>query len=461
MKNREYHSEDELLRKGEELISKSLFDIHGNLSQKKYPGKGGFGNKVEELHYQIENNNRQEPDVANLGIEIKTNSLKRLLNKAIVAKERVVLGMIDFSELVLEDFDTSSYLKKNRIILFNMYLYDKNLKDYDYRFLLVDIIKISKEDVDVIKRDWNIIKGKAQNLKAEEISQSDTEYLAAVTKGGKNQKPQPYQVGSKVGKAKRRAFAYKGPFINHLLQDYSLIKEDGKEYFVKNKKPKKYFKIMTSVHDGNIGKAVEEKFSSFIGLEDIKIADFFGYKDSFLKAIDKSRWHWNTSLILTGKRKKYLSNYIEEFSKSGLTVKTIRVSSDNTPKEEISFRTQDYILDEKSLWEESSLYEEFGRKFLWVIYKEKENNRFYLEKIFFWSMPDLDLIHVEKKWNELKAMFIKKDFRSSYFDNEDSFYFLKIKDRFGGQNKKHNEISVTSLSHWFRKNYVKKLIETN
>ena len=217
MKNREYHSEDELLRKGEELISKSLFDIHGNLSQKKYPGKGGFGNKVEELHYQIENNNRQEPDVANLGIEIKTNSLKRLLNKAIVAKERVVLGMIDFSELVLEDFDTSSYLKKNRIILFNMYLYDKNLKDCDYRFLLVDIIKISKEDVDVIKRDWNIIKGKAQNLKAEEISQSDTEYLAAVTKGGKNQKPQPYQVGSKVGKAKRRAFAYKGPFINHLL----------------------------------------------------------------------------------------------------------------------------------------------------------------------------------------------------------------------------------------------------
>lgn len=461
MKNKEYHSEYELLKKGEELISKSLFDIHGSLSQKPYKGKGGFGNKVEEIHYQIENNNRPEPDVANLGIEIKTNPLKRKLNKEIVAYQRVVLGMIDFSNLVLEDFNTSSYLKKNSSILFNMYLYDKNLKDFEYRFLLVDIIKITNEDFDVIRRDWNIIKEKAQNLKAEEISQSDTEYLAAVTKGGKNQIPQEYQVGSKISKAKRRAFAYKGPFINHLLQDYSLIEKDGKEYFVKNKKPKEYFKIMTSAHDGNIGKAVEEKFSSFIGLEDIKIADIFGYKDSFIKAVDKSRWHWNTSLILTGDRKKYLSNYIEEFSKSGLTVKTIRVSSDNTPKEEISFRTQDYILNEKSVWEESSLYEEIGRKFLWVIYKEKGKDRFYLEKIFFWSMPELDLLHIEKKWNELKGMFIRKDFRSSYFDNEDSFYFLKIKDRYGGQNKKHNESTVTSLSHWFRKNYVKKLIDEN
>ena len=45
-------------------------------------------------------------------------------------------------------------------------------------------------------------------------------------------------------------------------------------------------------------------------------------------------------------------------------------------------------------------------------------------------MPASDLIHIEKKWNELKDMFIIEDFRSSYFDNEDSFYFLKIKTDF-------------------------------
>ena len=176
--------------------------------------------------------------------------------------------------------------------------------------------------------------------------------------------------------------------------------------------------------------------------------------------MDKSRWHWNTSLILTGKRKKYLSNFIEEFSKSGLTVKTIRVSKDNQPKEEISFRTQDYAIDEDSSWTESSLYHEIGRKFLWVVYKESSSNSFFLERTFFWSIPQEDLNHIKLKWNELKSMFMKKDFRSSYFDKDESFYYLKIKDRFGGKNKKLNDDSVTSLSHWFRKDYVRKIIES-
>ena len=125
----------------------------------------------------------------------------------------------------------------------------------------------------------------------------------------------------------------------------------------------------------------EEKFIPFYGLNDIEIADKFGYIESFNKGVDKSRWHWNTSLILTGKRKKYLSNFIEEFSKSGLTVKTIRVSKDNQPKEEISFRTQDYTIDEDSSWTESSLYQEIGRKFLWVVYKESSSNSFFFNTI--------------------------------------------------------------------------------
>ena len=96
MKNRVYLSEDELLSKGQELLGKSLYDLHGELSKKEYKGKGGLGNKVEEIHYQIENNSKQKPDVENLNIEIKTNPLQKLVKGGIVPKERVVLGMIDF-----------------------------------------------------------------------------------------------------------------------------------------------------------------------------------------------------------------------------------------------------------------------------------------------------------------------------------------------------------------------------
>ena len=68
---------------------------------------------------------------------------------------------------------------------------------------------------------------------------------------------------------------------------------------------------------------------------------------------------------------------------------------------------------------------------------------------------------MEKKWNELKGMFMRKDFRSSYFNIENLNYFLKIKDRYGGQNKKHNESNLTCLSHWFRKNYIKRINNEN
>ena len=463
MKNRVYLSEEELLSKGQELLGKTLYDLHGELSKEVYEGKGGLGNKVEEIHYQIENNNKQKPDVENLNIEIKTNPLKKLLKGKIVPKERVVLGMIDFSSIVNETFETSSYLKKNRFILYNMYLDDRVSNDYNHKFLLIDIIKLNKEDLDIIERDWNTIKQKAENLIADELSQSDTDYLAAVTKGAKNQIPQPYYVGNKTAKAKRRAFAYKASYINHILKDYTLIRRDSRFYFEKNKISKKYFKILDSKHRANIEDAVKEKFIPFYGLNDKVIADKFGYIDTFNRNVDKARWHWNTSLILTGKRKKNLSDYIEEFSKSGLTVKTIRVSDDNIPKEEISFRTQDYSIDEESLWTESSLYQEVGRKFLWVVYKESSSNSFFLEKTFFWSMSKDDLNHIELKWNQLKSMFIKKDYRSSYFDkdSDNSFYYLKIKDNFGGKNKELKGDLVTSLSHWFRKDYVKEIIDQN
>ena len=314
-----------------------------------------------------------------------------------------------------------------------------------------------------IKREQNKqwrVRDKAKKRNADDLSQSDTNYLAAVTKGAKNQVPQPYSVNNKTATAKRRAFAYKASYINHLLKDYKLVSKGSLLYYEKNKISKKYYKILDSSHNGNIENAVKEKFIPFYGLNDIEIADKFGYIESFNKGVDKSRWHWNTSMILTGKRKKYLSNFIEEFSKSGLTVKTIRVSKDNQPKEEISFRTQDYAIDEDSSWTESSLYQEIGRKFLWVVYKESSSNSFFLERTFFWSIPQEDLNHIKLKWNELKSMFIKKDFRSSYFDKDESFYYLKIKDRFGGKNKKLNDDSVTSLSHWFRKDYVRKIIES-
>ena len=58
-------------------------------------------------------------------------------------------------------------------------------------------------------------------------------------------------------------------------------------------------------------------------------------------------------------------------------------------------------------------------------------------------------------------MQLEKNYKSSYFQDEDSFYFLKIKDNIGGKNKTFKNQQVTNLSHWIRKSYVKMIIDND
>ena len=453
MGDRVYNSQSELLEQASLIKGKSLIELYGINSKKSYNGKGGLGNKIEELHYQIENNSNPKPDVANLNIEIKTNSLKQNLDNEIVPKESVALGMIDFTKLASENFESSSYIKKNKNILFNMYLYNPNHRDYEYKFILIDLIELDEIDKIVIRRDWELIRDKVKRLEAHKLSQSDTQYLIALTKGQRNQKEQPYLNGR--AKAKRRAFAYKKSYIKHLISKY---KFNSKKGYFEYKGTNNTFTLLEERHSGNIENAVREKFAQFINKTDFEIAENFNQKSVFLLKKDKARWHYNTSLILTGQRKKNLSKHIEEFSKSGLTVKTIRVNKDSRPLEDVSFRTQDYQITEQSTWQDSSLFEEMSRKFLWVIYKETNENNFVLQKVIFWDMPKNDLDFLRGKWLDYKSKILTKDYKPSYFMNEESFYYLKIKDNKGGANKKLENSLVTSLGHWFRKLYIQNII---
>lgn len=454
MSDRVYKSEQELTNHALKLHGKSLFEIYGATSKKKFKGKGGFGNKVEKIHYGIENNNRPFPDIENLGIEIKTNPLE-INRNGIVPGERISLSMINFDEIISENFESSSFIRKNKKILFNMFLRLENQFDYERKFLLIDLFKLKGNDLEVIKKDWHYIKKMASSLKANNIHEGDTNYLGAVTKGGKNQKLIPYCNGK--ASAKRRAYSLKPAFIRNLLSNYELVNESGVDLLVKIKKTKPSHVILERRHNGSIEEATLEKFNYYLGSSDFTISKKFNFQQSFIDKRDKSRWHWLTSYILIGKRKKFLSKEIEEFSKSGLTVKTIRVNKRNMPVEEISFRTINYENLENKVWEESSLYEEMSSKFLWVVYKIVDDKTI-LDKVFFWSMPLEDLDFIKKKWVKYKELLRAKDFRSSYFMNDNSFYYLKIKDNKGGANKKLDNTNVTSLSHWFRKSYVQNII---
>lgn len=459
--DRVYQNQNALIQQGKLLLGKSLNELYSIEELRPYlekKGKGKFGNIVEALHYGIQNNNRSEPDVANLGIEIKTNPLLQRADGSFVPKEVVSLGMIDFSNIIDESFESSGFLRKNKRILYNMYWYETSKQPITgYRFILVDLVDLPEEDLKVIEQDWKTIKTKFELGQADSLSKSDTQYLAAGTKGGKNQQPKEYKSRKGARFTKGRAFIFKSTYIKSLLEDYTLtLSSSGQFVFTKSSGKKKYY--LLDPHDkGDIQNAVESRFKPFIGKSDYEIAAHFGEEQMFAIKSDKARWHWNTSLILTGRKKKNLASHLEEFKKSGLTVKTIRVNSEYYPKEEVSFRTQDYSITEDSIWEDSSLYFEMSKKFLWVIYRQS-GQELVLDKILFWTMPDADLDSIRLKWGEYKAFILNSDFRPSYFLTDESFYYMKIKDNKGGANKEFDGQKVTSLSHWIRREYVQNIL---
>ena len=130
--------------------------------------------------------------------------------------------------LINEQWETSSFLQKNKLLLLLFYLFevDKNILDYEFKFAhLLDLLNdISAQDVEQIKKDWEFIVGKIRNGHAHLLSEGDTYYLGACTKA-KNSRIVRDQPNSSTP-AKPRAFSLKQTYLNYLVQRVLLGKRD-------------------------------------------------------------------------------------------------------------------------------------------------------------------------------------------------------------------------------------------
>ena len=88
-----------------------------------YKGKGNFGQLVEKFYFGYEPNSKAEADFVEVGMELKTSPLKILKNKEIRSKERLVLNIINYLEVYQEEFENSSFWKKNAHLLLVFYFY--------------------------------------------------------------------------------------------------------------------------------------------------------------------------------------------------------------------------------------------------------------------------------------------------------------------------------------------------
>ncbi len=160
------------------LINKTFRDIIKNENMLKedeeyygsYNGKGKLGNLVEEKYFFYKPNNKSEADFPEAGLELKITPIIKNNKGQLRAKERLVLGMIDYEKDWEEsDFIQSHIYKKCAWMLLINYLYEPTKERLDYIIKFVTLFKIPDEDLEIIKNDYKIIIDKIKARKSSRI----------------------------------------------------------------------------------------------------------------------------------------------------------------------------------------------------------------------------------------------------------------------------------------------------
>lgn len=388
MKNgNRYLSEAEILLVAKQIVNRTLGQL-GYDNFRSTTNKGGIGTFVEEEVFRYKSNNDSNPDFIEAGIELKVTPIKENENGTFSSKERLVLNMIDYFEEAEATFETSSFYRKNKKLLICFYKYIKGVPETDFKFTAYDLYEFEKSlEYKTIKRDWEIVHSKIINGKAHEISESDTTFLAACTKGANSsvRRGQPHS----EEEAKPRAYSFKsgfmtrlyrnlihniGPYIPHLVSDSEWMADTLEESY--KSKLSKYY-----------GKTVHELKNTFF----IKSSP----KDINFKLAQKM-------LGLSGRQSS-----TQEMLDSGVKLKTVRLNQNGVPHESMSFPTFEFneLLD--TSWEESDIREDFvDWKLMLFVFKDNQSGNPYFEKIVFWNISNKIVDGEIKKMFELCAQLV-------------------------------------------------------
>lgn len=449
-----------------QLIHKSLRDFAPNASEPK--GKGGLGQLVEELFFRYDINNKQEADFAFVNAELKCTPLKASAkNKEFLIKERLVCSMINYAEDWDKSFEQSHFYRKCLIMLIMFYLHQKDVSKLDLHFLFAVLWKIPEKDLLIIRQDYDTIISKIRSGKAETLSEGDTMYLGACRKGQK-QDSLMTQHGSDIG-APRRAWSLKTAYMSIVLDEVKKNNEDG-AYCNYDLKPTNLEELISveELKYHTVDDVIKKRFLPYIGLTYTEISKKLEYNP----ITAKSKYFAIANAIASNKKIGNV-NVSEEFLKSGLTMKTIRVNKNGRIKESMSFENIEYQeVYDCNEWTDSRLYELFTSRFLFVIYREtdrmlqlpngKVEPEYELDKVAFWTMPQADLDVAKEYWSNIRDCIVNDQISPKYFWSiKDKRYFhvrpkaTKASDMVdtpqGTRAKKY--------CYWFNAQYVKNIID--
>lgn len=360
----------------------TIYNNEYNKDDEKF-NKAFFGHLFETNVYGYNINSISAPDFIDAGIELKVTPYKKNKDNTLSAKERLVLNIINYMDEYKNEFYSSHFWFKNNKIQIIWYFYEPHKNKNDLKITHELLFTFPQEDLPIIIKDWETIINKIKQGKAHEISEADTMYLGACTKGA-NKKSVREQPFSSI-KAKQRAFCLKTSYMTGLVRKYignyedveKIIKNAGESFteFVEN---------VTKKYQGKTQKQLMHEFN-----------------------IDSNAKNLNGILIARMFNVKSRLRDTDEFQKANIIPRTIRVEENGHIKESMPFPYFNYMDFKTTDWEESKLKEELETtKYMFFIFKKKDND-YIFSGIKLWNMPELTLENeVKNMWNNTKNIIL-------------------------------------------------------
>ena len=221
--------------------------------------------------------------------------------------------------------------------------------------------------------------------KAHELSESDTLYLGACTKGATAEKSlRPQYYGDHIP-AKKRNFCLKRQYMDYVLHTYILRDAVPCERVVSDS---------AALKEQSFEEIVMERISRHFGQSDRELCAEYGREYNG----NKAQW-----IDLAYRMLGIRGNHAEEFVKANIVVKAIRLEEDGAMRESMSFPPFRFLDLASQEWEDSDVYAYFSEtRFLFVVYRRR-GREYVLRSARFWNMPGADLeVTVRAGWEAVR-----------------------------------------------------------
>ncbi len=438
------------------LLGKTLRDfVWENYEPKK--GKGGLGQMVENIYFLLETNSNPAADFSEAGMELKCTPLEKNKKDEYRIKERLVCNMINYCDVIKEDFEHSHFYLKCQLMLLLFYLHQANCDKLDLEFIFSVLWRLPEKDLLVIKHDYEVIINKIKDGKAHELSEGDTMYLGACRKGQKGDSLMK-QPNNPDTDAPRRAFSLKQAYMRTILE---YVIQSGQKAISNIQQKKSELVSIKDLRTHTFDDVIISRFKPFLNMPFEKIAK---RKKVNISKNPKNKFAMIANAIAATTNCANV-NRSEEFLKAGLTMKTIRIQANGLIKEAMSFENIDYMeVAGCEDWVDSRLYELFSSRFMFVVFKEQNAGKedYVLNDVFFWTMPQADLGIAEEYWNHIRKNILDNHISEEYWWKGTDKKKFHVRPKAGHATDLAPTPSgkgAKKFCYWFNNDYIREIVE--